>query len=848
MPSSHARHLLVHQGSERPTRGFALPETPARYAPDLRLEPVHLELLLSVDLNARRLDGEVIHRVRATVPHDRIRLDAVDLEIAEVADVGGHPLSWHQDRGGIEVVWEQPFARLEERQLRIRWSVTDPLNGFIFRGPHTPESWPTRFAITDHETERARHWLPCFDHPSVRTTLDLRIRAEAGATILANGALKEEIDHEDGTATARWVLDQPCPSYLLCIAVGELVRVDLDPVDGVPIALFAPPPHDEAALRRNFGRTGEMLAWLPRRLGTAFPFPKYFQIAAPGAGGAMENISLVSWDDAFLMDEAHHGERGWLVDLINLHEMAHSWFGDSVVIRDFAHAWLKESWATYMESVWLEDTVGKDEMDWQLRNERVEYLSEMGRYRRPIVTRHFDHSWDLFDRHLYPGGALRLHMLRNLVGEEPFWAATAEYLATFGGKVAETDDFRRLMEAHSGQSLARFFDQWLRSPGHPELNIRGGWKAQDKRVELKIRQTQARKDGPVGLFDFPLEIGLQDGSGAWTIHSFEVGEEATTLFISAEDEPRAIAVDPAQKLLCTLDYDPGHDGLLRLLKCADFLAARLFAVDALGKSGTVRSAKVLRAAAGKEAHWGVRAAIAQALGKAGTLAAADALAALLNEERDPRVLHHYATAAGKIREPILAAALRTFLDGDPPPFARGAALASLGAHRDPNDLPRLEVEAIEGGDAWGWVRRGARAGLGAHQSKDSRRVLRALVGEGPQHHRVIAIAALADAGKVSSDARRGKIRQVLEDLCRDPVYAVRLAAARGLASLGDRAGLGALDRVQSMLAAQDSSALRRAVVRIKSKNPAGGSGRMDEMERELRKLRELVERLEARAR
>ena len=36
--------------------------------------------------------------------------------------------------------------------------------------------------------------------------------------------------------------------------------------------------------------------------------------------------------------------------------MAHSYFGDAVVCRDFAHAWLKESWATYIEHAWLEDT------------------------------------------------------------------------------------------------------------------------------------------------------------------------------------------------------------------------------------------------------------------------------------------------------------------------------------------------------------------------------------------------------------------------------------------------------------------------------------------------------------
>ena len=66
--------------------------------------------------------------------------------------------------------------------------------------------------VTDHETERARYWLPCVDHPSARTTLDIAITAPTGMEILATGALKQTEDHEDGTTTARWHSAEPCPS------------------------------------------------------------------------------------------------------------------------------------------------------------------------------------------------------------------------------------------------------------------------------------------------------------------------------------------------------------------------------------------------------------------------------------------------------------------------------------------------------------------------------------------------------------------------------------------------------------------------------------------------------------
>jgi len=76
----------------------------------------------------------------------------------------------------------------------------------------------------------------------------------------------------------------------------------------------------------------------------------------------MENISLVTFDEVFLMDEIIALE--WkisMADSVTIHEMTHSFFGDALVCKFFEHSWLKESWATYMEAAWLEDTQSLDD-------------------------------------------------------------------------------------------------------------------------------------------------------------------------------------------------------------------------------------------------------------------------------------------------------------------------------------------------------------------------------------------------------------------------------------------------------------------------------------------------------
>ena len=276
--------------------------------------------------------------------------------------------------------------------------------------------------------------------------------------------------------------------------MGDFVRAD-DGVfhDGekeIPVAYFCSPQHTADDLRRSFGRTPAMLAWLTRKLEQPFPFPKYYQFAAPGINGAMENISLVSWTERYVLDATLATEWTYLLDAINIHEMAHSYFGDAVVCRDYAHAWLKESWATYIEQVYREETGGADEGQYVYYDHAKAYFEEAdNKYQRPIVTRHFRSSWDMYDRHLYPGGACRLHTLRCELGDGVFWAAVRAYLQRYNGKVVETDDFRLIMEEFSGRSLGRFFDQWFHSPGYPDLKVTFRHDAEKQQGIFEIEQT-----------------------------------------------------------------------------------------------------------------------------------------------------------------------------------------------------------------------------------------------------------------------------------------------------------------------------------------------------------------------
>ena len=848
--------MPIFDGSHVCSRGagrgdFTLPGADVHYPPDLEIEPVHLDIDLHVDLAALTVGGTVTTTVVARRAGPRsLKLHAVDFLDLAVSDADGRAVALSYDGREITATWADPFASGESRRLQIRYRVDRPVTGLFFSKP-TPEM-PSEpwFAATDHETERARHWLPCVDLPNVRAKLDFHLRAESRFTILANGALVGETDHGDGTKTAHYRLEQRCPSYLTCFAIGELSRCDDGEHRGKPIAYFATTEFDESHLRRSYGRTPKMLEWLTAKVGAELPWPKYFQFALPGFGGAMENISLVSWDDVFVLDETLAREWNWIVDQINIHEMAHTFFGDLVVCRDFAHAWLKESWATYIESCWLEDQVSREEADYDFFVNATAYFGEADdKYKRPLVCRVFNHSWSMYDRHLYPGGACRLHTLRKLLGDDTFWAAVRDYVATFGGQVVETDDFRRMMEKHSGRSLGRFFDQWFYGKGYPSLKVGFEHDAEKGEGTFEIEQQQVDEKAGVGTFHLDLKLGWVVDGKLETL-AVEIDNKSHTIVVPMPKDPEQVRVDPGNEVLLKLDFNPGDDKLRRQLTAAPDVVGRIRAGAELAKTGRAKNLAAIGEAFAAEPFWGVRLQWAKAVSKAGTDVAIEVLVAMVASEKDPLALESVIRAAGAHRDARVRSALQARLTAGLPYRAASAALEGLGAQR--GDAPVEELVRRAGQDGFGGhVQAGAFRALAATRRREMATVLLEATGVGKTSNRArpAAVAALGTLGHVLERGDRERVRDRIVDLLRDPIERVRRAALGSLETLGDAEAIGAIESFRGSVSEQEQMTVDRVLSTLRGEDRprvVALEKHVEDLEAKLRKLGAVVDRLEAR--
>ena len=86
----------------------------------------------------------------------------------------------------------------------------------------------------------------------------------------------------------------------------------------------------------------------------------------------------------------------------------------------------------------------------------------------PSVGWPLDAPAELFGAVSYDGGAVALHALRRIVGDDAFFAGLRTWVARHQGGAATTADFQRVLEDVSGEDLDGFFDTWVRAEQPPD--------------------------------------------------------------------------------------------------------------------------------------------------------------------------------------------------------------------------------------------------------------------------------------------------------------------------------------------------------------------------------------------
>ena len=155
------------------------------------------------------------------------------------------------------------------------------------------------------------------------------------------------------------------------------------------------------------------------------------------------------------------------------HEIAHQWWGQAVGWKNYHEQWLSEGFAQYFAALYAEHERGAEQFARVLRQMRRWAIdtSPQGPVYLGYRLGHIKGDGRVFRALVYNKGAMVLHMLRRLMGDEAFFARAARFYATWRFKKAGTDDFRVAMEKAGGQPLSGSSSAGSTAPRFPTVRF-----------------------------------------------------------------------------------------------------------------------------------------------------------------------------------------------------------------------------------------------------------------------------------------------------------------------------------------------------------------------------------------
>jgi aminopeptidase N len=130
-------------------------------------------------------------------------------------------------------------------------------------------------------------------------------------------------------------------------------------------------------------------------------------------------------------------------------------------------------------------------------------------------------------------------MLRKRTGDEAFWRGLRAYYLDHQHGNATTADFRRAMEAASGQNLEAFFTQWLTRSDLPKITGTWWYDSDHQQITVDLQQTQ-----PGAPFELPLTLGLGE-----RLETVILTKKQHQVVFAAASAPAYIELDPNTEAL-----------------------------------------------------------------------------------------------------------------------------------------------------------------------------------------------------------------------------------------------------------------------------------------------------------
>lgn len=368
---------------------------------------------------------------------------------------------------------------------------------------------------------------PCkasYYHPedTARTT-QLSLRVPAGLLAVGPGRPSQQT-HEDGSATFRFDLGAPVPTWGLGFAIGPYEVTPLEwksrSGDVVPVEVYRIRAQPAQRQRRGKGATANpstgtdlhariveqvmpMMDVLEQAFGP-YPFPESRLAIVETLSLSSANATWTGLRSDFLNPnpqsvQGEEAERTLQHALrVLAHELGHAWWGHGLSVRSWEDIWLHESFASYGELQVLGALQGKERQDYayQALLANVSPKARLCMRGRAGRTAHTASNPVLWFK-----GPWVLRALQYEVGDdETWWGALATFQERHRFETVSTQDWIEVLEQATGQSWQRFFREWYEGQGYPR--VRGKVRVSESGIHLEVMN----HEDEVRHFHVPLDL------------------------------------------------------------------------------------------------------------------------------------------------------------------------------------------------------------------------------------------------------------------------------------------------------------------------------------------------------
>jgi len=227
------------------------------------------------------------------------------------------------------------------------------------------------------------------------------------------------------------------------------------------------------------------------------------------------------------------GDRGYWKE-VTAHEVAHQWWGHTVGFASGRDQWMSEGFADMSAALYIGMIEKDPKKVIQFWNDERELLLEkdaqgfraidVGPLTMGYRADNSRTGSDVTRRLIYPKGAYVLHMIRmmmfdNKTGDQNFKTTMQDFVQTYSGKAATTEDFKAMVEKHmtgemdldGNHRLDWFFNEYVYGTALPSYKIDYKFdKDANGDVGFGLKVTQSGVDDKFRML-VPVYLELADG-------------------------------------------------------------------------------------------------------------------------------------------------------------------------------------------------------------------------------------------------------------------------------------------------------------------------------------------------